>query len=102
MEPHNASGNGLKPVIRNDNTSRATCLVRTARIPMSGLGAPPLHSTNQVYLETGQTGDWNWNCARRGELGEKQKLGKQKAEIGRWRSADYGTTRGKAETLKWA
>jgi hypothetical protein len=47
---------------------------------MSGLGAPPLHSTNQVYLETGQTGDWNWNCARRGGVGEKQKLGKQKGD----------------------
>ncbi len=33
--------------------------------------------------ETGQTGDWNWNCARRGGLGEKQKLGKQKAEMGK-------------------
>jgi hypothetical protein len=32
--------------------------------------------------ETGQTGDWNWSCARRGGLGEKQKLGKQKAEMG--------------------
>jgi hypothetical protein len=33
--------------------------------------------------ETDQTGDWNWNCARRGGLGEKQKLGKQKAEMGK-------------------
>jgi hypothetical protein len=61
---------------------------------MSGLGAPPLHSTNQVYLETGQTGDWNWNCARRGGPGEKLKLGKQKAE--------RGLAGAKAEMLKWA
>jgi hypothetical protein len=32
--------------------------------------------------ETGQTGDWNWSCARRGGFGEKQELGKQKAEMG--------------------
>jgi hypothetical protein len=32
-----ASLKGVKPWIHNDNTSHATCLVRTARIPSSGL-----------------------------------------------------------------
>jgi hypothetical protein len=36
----------------------------------------------KVSAETGQTGDWNWSCARRGGPGENLKLGKQKAEMG--------------------
>ena len=26
-----------------------------------------------IQMETGQAGDWNWSCARRGGLGEKLK-----------------------------
>jgi hypothetical protein len=46
--------------------------------PQRALDGVNLTVVPGAIAETGQTEDWNRNYARRGGLGEKQKLGKQR------------------------